>query len=63
MAKKKNARPMGKKQMKKTKGGAGGGVWVAAGDVNGDNAAINGGTLTNNINGGTLSKRTFTGGV
>lgn len=70
---KKSAKSMGRKQMKKTKGGAGGGVWVAAGDVNGDGSAINGGTLTNNVNGGitgnTISgntwagKRSFTGGV
>ncbi|HZE99000.1 MAG TPA: hypothetical protein VE981_18485 [Planctomycetota bacterium] len=69
---KKVARPMARKQMKKTKGGFagfGGGVTVAAGDVNGDNV----GTLSNTINGGTLGgpdtspekklRGSFTGGV
>jgi len=54
---KKSAKAMGKKQMKKTKGGAGGGVWVASGDVNG--SSVHPGT----INGNTWTGRSITGGI
>lgn len=41
---KKSPKPMGRKQMKKTKGGSfpgfGGGVRVAVGDVNGDSLSL-----------------------
>jgi hypothetical protein len=57
---KKQAKPLAKSQMKKTRGGFSGGIYVAAGDVNGDGRKARPGAVQvdpNNPN------QPFTGGV